>query len=165
MLQSAADVQLVSAGRGTRRIVSADSHSARIWDPLTEEAFATIEPAKPVNDVLIWPESGLLMAACEAPRIEARPGLCLAGADSAASQSHAPVTLVEELADAGSLQAYFLPALGPAPRWSAFLENLTEELEESAAPTLYEDYRHAPAPSPGVTNAADACRLTRAACC
>lgn len=38
-------------------------------------------------------------------------------------------------------QAYFVPALGPAPRWCSFLEGLTEELEESAQPALYDDYR------------------------
>lgn len=41
----------------------------------------------------------------------------------------------------GAVQAYFVPSLGPAPRWCAFLEGLTEELEESAAPALYDDYR------------------------
>ena len=51
-------------------MVSADSHSARIWDPATQAAFTTIEPASPVNDVLVWPGSGLIMAACDAPRIE-----------------------------------------------------------------------------------------------
>ncbi len=35
-----------------------------------------------------------------------------------------------------------VPALGPAPKWCSFLDNLTEELEESAAPaTIYEDYK------------------------
>ena len=41
----------------------------------------------------------------------------------------------------GGVQAYFVPLLGPAPRWCSFLEGLTEELEESAAPVLYDDYR------------------------
>lgn len=36
---------------------------------------------------------------------------------------------------------YFLPALGPAPKWCTFLEQLTEELEESKSTTLYEDYK------------------------
>ena len=40
------------------------------------------------------------------------------------------------------LQAYFVPSLGPAPRWCSFLEGLTEELEESATPVLYDDYRY-----------------------
>jgi hypothetical protein len=39
------------------------------------------------------------------------------------------------------VQAYFIPSLGPAPKWCSFLENLTEELEESANPTVYDDYR------------------------
>lgn len=36
---------------------------------------------------------------------------------------------------------YFVPELGPAPKWCAFLENLTEELEESNATTLYDDFK------------------------
>ena len=40
------------------------------------------------------------------------------------------------------MQAYFVPSLGPAPRWCSFLEGLTEELEESTAPVLYDDYRY-----------------------
>ncbi len=36
---------------------------------------------------------------------------------------------------------YFLPSLGAAPKWCSFLEQLTEELEESKSTTLYEDYK------------------------
>ena len=36
---------------------------------------------------------------------------------------------------------FFVPSLGPAPRWCAFLENLTEEMEETGQSTLYDDYR------------------------
>lgn len=32
-------------------------------------------------------------------------------------------------------------ALGPAPRWCSFLDNLTEELEESPESTVYDDYK------------------------
>ena len=39
------------------------------------------------------------------------------------------------------MRAYFVPSLGPAPRWCSFLESLTEELEESANPAVYDDYR------------------------
>lgn len=31
--------------------------------------------------------------------------------------------------------------MGPAPKWCTFLEQLTEELEESKQTTLYEDYK------------------------
>ena len=37
-----------------------------------------------------------------------------------------------------------MPSLGPAPKWCSFLEGLTEELEENASPTLYDDYRCLP---------------------
>ena len=39
--------------------------------------------------------------------------------------------------------AYFVPQLGPAPRWASFLENMTEELEDGEATTrgVYEDFK------------------------
>ncbi|KAH9962179.1 WD40-repeat-containing domain protein [Russula dissimulans] len=41
------------------------------------------------------------------------------------------------------MTTYYIPQLGPAPRWCSFLENITEELEDSAsgARTVYEDYK------------------------
>lgn len=41
------------------------------------------------------------------------------------------------------MTTYYIPQLGPAPRWCSFLENITEELEDSAsgARTIYEDYK------------------------
>lgn len=38
------------------------------------------------------------------------------------------------------LLSYFLPKLGPAPSWCSFLDNLTEELEETKQ-SLYESYK------------------------
>ncbi len=87
-------------------IVSLPSH-LQIWDANSGDAFASVEPpVGDVNDVAVWPNSGLLMVGCDAPKI----------------------------------QTYFVPALGPAPRWCSFLEGLTEELEEST-PSVYDDYR------------------------
>ncbi len=39
------------------------------------------------------------------------------------------------------VMTYFVPQLGPAPRWCSFLEGLTEELEESTNNSVYEDYK------------------------
>ncbi|KAK6639948.1 hypothetical protein RUM43_008225 [Polyplax serrata] len=36
---------------------------------------------------------------------------------------------------------YYIPSLGPAPRWCGFLDSLTEELEESKKNTMYDDYK------------------------
>ena len=36
---------------------------------------------------------------------------------------------------------YYIPSLGPAPRWCGFLDSLTEELEESKINTIYDDYK------------------------
>ena len=39
------------------------------------------------------------------------------------------------------MQIYFIPSVGPAPAFCSFLENITEELEETKDYNLYEDYK------------------------
>jgi hypothetical protein len=39
------------------------------------------------------------------------------------------------------MDIYFIPGLGPAPKWCSFLENITEELEEAKNYSVYEDYK------------------------
>ena len=36
---------------------------------------------------------------------------------------------------------YFIPSLGPAPKWCSFIENLTEELVEKTTDTVYNEYK------------------------
>lgn len=36
---------------------------------------------------------------------------------------------------------YYIPQLGPAPRWASFLENITEEMEDQNVRTVYDDYK------------------------
>ena len=43
--------------------------------------------------------------------------------------------------EAEKLGIYFVPELGNAPKWCAFLENLTEEMEESNQTNLYDDFK------------------------
>lgn len=39
------------------------------------------------------------------------------------------------------MNIYFIPDLGPAPKWCSFLDHLTEELEENPQASLYDDYK------------------------
>lgn len=39
------------------------------------------------------------------------------------------------------MHTYYIPNLGPAPRWCSFLDNVTEELEEKPAESVYSNYR------------------------
>ncbi|KAG0497332.1 hypothetical protein HPP92_002023 [Vanilla planifolia] len=43
--------------------------------------------------------------------------------------------------DGSQIPAYFVPNLGPAPKWCSYLENLTEEMEERPQSTIYDDYK------------------------
>lgn len=39
------------------------------------------------------------------------------------------------------MQTYYIPSLGPAPKWASFLDSLTEELEEKNYEHVYDDYK------------------------
>lgn len=39
------------------------------------------------------------------------------------------------------MHTYYIPELGPAPKWCSFLDNITEELEEKPSNTVYSNYR------------------------
>lgn len=39
------------------------------------------------------------------------------------------------------MQTFYIPALGPAPRWCAFLDSLTEEIESETVQNIYDDYK------------------------
>ncbi|XP_010524511.1 PREDICTED: nucleolar protein 10 [Tarenaya hassleriana] len=43
--------------------------------------------------------------------------------------------------DSSQIPSYFIPELGPAPKWCSTLENLTEELEETGQTTIYDNYK------------------------
>uniref|UniRef100_A0A8C2XJU2 Nucleolar protein 10 n=1 Tax=Cyclopterus lumpus TaxID=8103 RepID=A0A8C2XJU2_CYCLU len=88
-------------------VVSADSKIIKLWNKDTGKAFSSIQPQTNINDVCIYPNSGMLFTANEDPK----------------------------------MNTFYVPALGPAPRWCSFLDNLTEELEESPESTVYDDYK------------------------
>ncbi|XP_006898274.1 PREDICTED: nucleolar protein 10-like isoform X3 [Elephantulus edwardii] len=69
--------------------------------------FTSLEPEHDINDVCLYPNSGMLFTGNETPK----------------------------------MGIYYIPVLGPAPRWCSFLDNLTEELEENPESTVYDDYK------------------------
>lgn len=36
---------------------------------------------------------------------------------------------------------FFIPQLGPAPKWVPYIENITEELEEEEKKVVYDEYK------------------------
>jgi len=92
-------------------ILSSDSRVLKAWDSRDGKVFTNVEPSSPLNHVAVAPSSD-----------ERDSGLIL----MAGEQSR--------------VMAYYVPALGRAPRWCAFLDSLTEELEEKGQ-SHFEDYR------------------------
>lgn len=39
------------------------------------------------------------------------------------------------------MNTYFVPQLGPAPKWASFLENITEEMEDATTRSAYQDFK------------------------
>lgn len=55
---------------------------------------------------------------------------------------HLPATGLLMLANEGiQMTSYYIPQLGPAPKWCSFLDNITEEMEDQTIRNLYEDYK------------------------
>ncbi|KAF8325776.1 WD repeat-containing protein [Cantharellus anzutake] len=55
---------------------------------------------------------------------------------------HVPSSGLLMAANEGSrMTSYYIPALGPAPKWCRFLDNITEEMEEQTARTVYDDFK------------------------
>jgi len=59
--------------------------------------------------------------------------------DPLAPAAHAGMLLTAN--ETPKMGIYYIPVLGPAPRWCSFLDNLTEELEENPESTVYDDYK------------------------
>lgn len=57
------------------------------------------------------------------------------------SDRRGPSGLVMFAGEQSRVMTYFIPQLGPAPRWCSFLEGITEELEEEAGQNVYEDFK------------------------
>ena len=96
---------------GRDRVLSADSRVVKTWDKTTGALLFALE----VN-------AGRVADICTLDVDGSQSGLFfLAG-------------------EFPRMQIIYVPALGPAPRWCSFLDNLTEELEESA-PNIYADFK------------------------
>ncbi|CEG45694.1 nucleolar protein [Plasmopara halstedii] len=94
-----------------RKIISSDAKVIKIWDRQTGAAFTSVETPAEVKDVCIV-EGG-----------HGKSGVLLVAGEQE------------------RLMSYYIPELGIAPKWCSFLDSLTEELEEEAQATVYDDYR------------------------
>ncbi|KAJ7019329.1 NUC153 and WD40 repeat-containing nucleolar rRNA processing-related protein [Mycena alexandri] len=55
---------------------------------------------------------------------------------------HVPASGLLMTANEGiQMATYYIPQLGPAPRWASFLENITEEMEDQTTRSVYEDFK------------------------
>lgn len=116
--------------RSSKPIAARDHHNGFPIKKLDHHAHSGNLVSADKKSIKIWNQERLLTTIEPAHDLN---DFCL-GQDSGLILS-----AVEEKA----MAAYFVPALGPAPRWCSFLENLTEEMEEKApqAASVYDNYK------------------------
>jgi ribosome biogenesis protein ENP2 len=147
-------IQYHSAGK----VISSCEQAVRIWDSKTGAPFTAMEPfasapskhgSTVTNSLSIAKKKKRLFGSSEMYQgVTARSDqtadfsgritdFCLADA----AHGHG---LVMVAGDCPHVQAYFVPDLGPAPRWVSFLEALAEDDAKGAGTeknTLYADYK------------------------
>ena len=108
-----------STAGSSRNVVSADTGGVKIWDKNDGKNFTAVECPAEVYDFTFFRRLNNLAA----------PFQC---ADSG---------VICIACDTSRVQVHFIPQLAPAPRWSSFLESITEEMEEKETNVVYEDYK------------------------
>ncbi|KAG7400981.1 Nucleolar protein 10 [Phytophthora boehmeriae] len=94
-----------------RKVISSDAKVIKIWDRRDGAVFTNVETPAEVKDV------------CVVEGAQGKSGVMLVAGEQE------------------RVMSYYIPELGIAPKWCSFLDSLTEELEEEAQATVYDDYR------------------------
>ena len=56
-----------------KTVISADKNIVRVWEANSGRGITSIQPpAGGINDVLVWKDSGLIMMACDSPKMLVR---------------------------------------------------------------------------------------------
>ena len=94
-------------------VVTADAKVVKIWNARDASPFTTIEVPVPINDV------------------------CLARGRDGSTSGLMMLAVEQE-----RIMSFYVPRFGAAPPWASFLDNLTEELEETKNDdVVYDDYK------------------------
>eukprot|EP00331_Platyophrya_macrostoma_P010867 CAMPEP_0176429192 /NCGR_PEP_ID=MMETSP0127-20121128/13576_1 /TAXON_ID=938130 /ORGANISM="Platyophrya macrostoma, Strain WH" /LENGTH=641 /DNA_ID=CAMNT_0017810973 /DNA_START=24 /DNA_END=1949 /DNA_ORIENTATION=+ len=99
-------------------ILTADTRSVKVWNKHSGANFTTIETPADIYDFTVLRAQHNMVAPYECD-------------DSG---------VITICCDTPRVQVHFIPQLGVAPRWAAFLDTITEELEEKEQNVVYEDY-------------------------
>eukprot|EP00760_Papus_ankaliazontas_P034227 PhM_4_TR7058/c0_g1_i1/m.86593/K14788/NOL10, ENP2; ribosome biogenesis protein ENP2 len=99
-------------------VISADSSAIRVWSKNDGGNFTTLESPSPINDFHVVSAGHNMVP----PYKKTMSGLVLMACEDTKGG------------------VMFLPSLGIAPKWCAFLDTLTEELDHNDHVTVYQDY-------------------------
>ncbi|CAH0516487.1 unnamed protein product [Peronospora belbahrii] len=94
-----------------QKVISSDAKVIKIWNRKDGAVFTNIETPAEVKDV------------CVVDGAQGKSGVLLVAGEQE------------------RVMSYYVPELGIASKWCSFLDSLTEELEEEAQATVYDDYR------------------------
>ena len=112
---------------GGATVMSADKKVIKLWSAATGRDVTTIEGSADINDFCLVP-AGIGGGGGEGLGFAGDSGLLLVPSEQP------------------RIQSFYVPLLGPAPRWVSFLDSITEELEEEQrsgahASAVFDDYK------------------------
>ena len=119
---------------GSTTVLSADKKVIKLWSAATGRDITTIEGSADINDFCIVPAGIGGVGA----------GGSGGGSDGLGFAGDSGLLLVPS--EQPRIQSFYVPLLGPAPRWVSFLDSITEELEEEQksgahASAVFDDYK------------------------
>lgn len=129
--------------------VGTDSGVVKLYDVRSSVPFAVKEHhyQLPIQSVSFQSHDGLVLSADKkAVRIwnisDCTPFTSIEPEHDINSMCPVPGTgLIFLAVEHSQVLSYFIPSLGPAPKWCSFLDSLTEELEETPQSNIYDDYK------------------------
>jgi hypothetical protein len=106
----------VDFAREQELVLSMDGRVLKLWNEHSGQPFTSLEPGTDLNSFARYQNSGLSFSFlyCTVGSIFTSPN---------------PIGLIFFANDDPKVRQYFVPSLGPAPRWCSQLESITEELE------------------------------------
>ncbi|QQP37947.1 Nucleolar protein 10like [Caligus rogercresseyi] len=134
------DALNLAAGTSDGRILLYDVRSSKpifVKDHMYERPIKKVKFHTTLDQVLSLDEKVLKIW----DRVSGKPYTAIEGSTSLNDFDVFPGSgLIVIANEQPKMQVHYIPNLGPAPKWCGFLDNITEELEESESTELYDDY-------------------------
>ena len=120
-------------------VVTTDKKVVKIWNHKTGKIFTNIECPSNINDTCLIPKNLSSIPLKLNQVLHSNESRAVRESEEKGGENSGLLLVASESSDC---LAYFVPALGPAPRWCTYLDNITEELQKDvSSSSQFDDYK------------------------